>query len=473
MNRLLLSFLLSTSFFVFTSYAQDDVYKIRLSGVNATILLKGYFVERVINAQDDDTIIGFVQTGMFNKKRLASLSTSITEDIGKYLKIVLPLNGEAVPLIVRINKLNIFEVTSGSHETAFAELNLSFIRRNGSRYYHLFDAGTCFQQGGIDVTHTHAENIVHAMEICFADLRAALLTNRVDNIEISEKELSFNPLKDPTSYPVFHTSKIPRGVFRTFYDFRDCNADTQIPFEVRVKSKKDTAKSKVSISYSDSYGPDAFWGFSDGNSIYMRIMKFYYKLYPEQNAFVSHVAYNEIGDMSSAYAMAGILGGLVGVAILATVVSATYHGITDPSKDGYFRVDFCHGSLTPSSHSEFNELDSKTVFAICGTIDPSKSICLFVNNEFNVVIRGGTYYTLNLPPRMKNATIGLRMDSLHYTQSISLNPFENSLYYVHLSNRKGILMDYISGDKETSLLNGMSEWNTIHQNGKGSNECNH
>jgi len=145
MNRLLLSFLLSTSFFVFTSYAQDDVYKIRLSGVNATILLKGYFVERVINAQDDDTIIGFVQTGMFNKKRLASLSTSITEDIGKYLKIVLPLNGEAVPLIVRINKLNIFEVTSGSHETAFAELNLSFIRRNGSRYYHLFDAGTCFQ----------------------------------------------------------------------------------------------------------------------------------------------------------------------------------------------------------------------------------------------------------------------------------------------------------------------------------------
>ena len=100
MKRFLLTFLLIPGFFACTTYAQDDTYKVRLSGVSSTILLKGYYVERVINAQDEDTIIGYVQTGMFNKQRLASFSTSISDEIGNYLKVVLPKTEDAIPLIV-------------------------------------------------------------------------------------------------------------------------------------------------------------------------------------------------------------------------------------------------------------------------------------------------------------------------------------------------------------------------------------
>ena len=466
MKRLLFSLLLILSFLGSTSYAQDDVYKIRLFGVSCNILLKGYYVEKVINAQDEDTIIGFVHAGMFNKKRLASLGTSITDDISKYLKIVLPPNGEAIPLIVRINKINICEVTTG---TALAELNLSFIRRDGARYYHLFDAGTCIQEQGIDVTHTHAENIVHAIITCFSDLRTALLTNRVDNREISEKELLMNPLKDPTVYPVFHTVKIPKGVFRTFYDFRDCKPDTLMAFEIRYKSKKDTATSKASISYSEFYGPENFWGFSDGNSVYIRIMKNYYKLYPRQNAYISLVSHE---DMSSAYAATGLMFGLLGTLTLAAVISATDNGLTNPSEDGLFKVDFCNGMLMPSGKPELNEMDSRTVFAVSGTIDPSKPISLFVNNKFNATLKGGKFYTLYMPPRENKARIELRIDNSRYSQNISLSPFESDLYYVHL-NRQGILLDHTTGDQEQSLLHGMSDKNTIYQNSKGSDECNH
>jgi hypothetical protein len=461
MKRFPLIFFLITGFLAFTTYAQDDTYKIRLSGVSSTILLKGYYVERVINAQDDDTIIGFVQTGVFNKKRLVSFNTCIADEIGNYLKVVLPKTEDAVPLIVRVNKLNIFEVTDLNRETAYLELNLSFIRRDGSRYYHLFDAGTFIEQRDlIDVTHTHPENIVHGMVACFVDLRNALLTNRVDNLELSEKELSFNPLKDPSLYPIFHAGKIPKGVFRTFYDFRDCNADTHVPFEIQLKLKKDTSQSKVVLSCSS--GADSFWGFSDGNFLYKRIGKYYYKLYPKQQAFISYVTSKEL---STDYAMAGYMAGLLGV----LMVAAFERNIDE----GTFRVDFYNGSLTPYSKPELKELYSKTVFAVSGSTDPTKSICLFVDNKFDIVMKGGQYYTLYLPPRAKKAVIELRIDSLHYTNTIFLNPFVSSLYYLHISKKKEILMELKTDDLKTALMNGMSDDNTIYKDGKGSVECNH
>jgi hypothetical protein len=337
----------------------------------------------------------------------------------------------------------------------------------------LFDAGTCIRKGGIDVTHTHAENIVEAMVVCFDDLSKAILAHRVDNVEVSEKELSFNPLKDPGAYAIFHVDKVPKGIFRTFYDFRDCKPDTSIPFEVQLKAKKDSAKSKVTISYPDSYGPDTFWGLSDGNSVYIRIANHYYKLYRDQHAFISLVAKNDLTkDGAPGYAVVGILGGLVGTLIFAAVVSATNNGLSNPSKDGNFRVDFCHGALTPASHPELNELYSKTIFAVAGTIDPSKPICLFVNNKLNAVLKGGSYYKLNLPPMLKNALIELKFDSTHCTQTIPLDPWDDRLYYVYTSKKSNIHMQFKMGEIETSLLQGMTEWNTIHPDGKESEKCN-
>ena len=89
MKNFFLSSLMIISFSL-PSFADEEYYKFSLPLDDFHLTLNGYYVEKLINAMDEDELIGFVQTGMLNTRRPAAFQTSITGEITRVLKAGLP-----------------------------------------------------------------------------------------------------------------------------------------------------------------------------------------------------------------------------------------------------------------------------------------------------------------------------------------------------------------------------------------------
>jgi hypothetical protein len=469
MKKILLCFLV-VIFFSNSLFASDESYRISLPIEGFHLSLDGYYVENVINAMDEDTLIGFVQTGMFNARRVATFTTTIADEIGRVLKAGLASSPGAVPLLIRINKLEIFEITNSSKENAFAELNISFFRSEGTKKVWMYDAGTMVRQGGLDVTHSHPANILKAIRICFEKFKMNLRGHYSYEKEISAVEINHNPVADPSGYPIFNNKTIPRGLFRTFEDFRDCRPDTAFRFTVKYAENKDTSVHKARLILPDLVSPIDMWGFSDGESIYMKITnKDFYKLFREPGSFSSHVARKDFPDLGMAYISAGILGGLIGVAIVAAVSSASYN----PAELGEFRVDFSYGTLVPRKHSVFMDFDPHLDFLLTTASDPKDTVCLFINNEYHVKLARGFFYSVSIPHRNRQIKVeALVQNGTHGEDIIPLNVFYDGLYVVRITRHNGIRIDHMAPDMRKQLMENKREWNTVHRNKGVTGDCN-
>lgn len=468
MKKILLCFLLVT-FFSNSSFASDESYRISLPIEGFHLSLDGYYVENVINAMDEDTLIGFVQTGMMNTRRVATFTTSITDEIGRVLKAGLVSSPGAVPLLIRINKLEIFEITNSSKENAFAELSISFFRSEGTKKVWMYDAGTMVRQGGLDVTHSHPANILKAIRICFEKFKMSLLGHYSYEEEVSGAEITHNPVADPSGYPIFHNKTFPRGLFRTFEDFRDCRPDSAFRFTVKYVENKDTSVHKATLILPESVSPNDIWGFSDGKSVFMKITnKDFYKLLREPGSFISHVAHKDVPDLGMTYATAGILGGLIGVAIVAAVSSATYN----PAELGEFKVDFSYGTLVPIKHSVFMDFDPHLEFLLTSASDPKDTVCLFINNEYHVKLARGFFYSVSIPHRNRQIKVeALAQNGTHGETIIPLNVFYDGLYVVRITRHNGIRIDHMAPDMRKQLMENKQEWNTAHRYKGITDEC--
>ncbi len=469
MKKILLCFLVVTFFFN-SSFAFNESYRITLPTEGFHLSLDGYYVENVINAMDEDTLIGFVQTGMMNTRRVATFTTTITDEIGRVMKAGLASSPDAVPLLIRINKLEIFEITNSSKENAFAELNISFFRIEGTKKVWMYDAGTMVRQGGLDVTHSHPANILKAIRICFEKFKMNLLRHHSYEQEVSDNEITHNPVVDPSGYPIFKNKTIPKGLFSTFEDFRDCRPDTTLGFMVKYIENKDTSIHKARLTLPESISPGDIWGFSDGKSFYMKITnKDFYKILREPGSFTSHVAPKDFPDLGMAYVTAGVLGGLIGVAIVAAVSSATYN----PAELGKYRVDFSYGTLVPVKHSVFMDFDPHLEFLLTTASDPKDTVCLFINNEYHVKLARGFFYSVRIPHRNRQVKVeALAQNGTHGEDIIPLNVFYEGLYVVRITRHKGIQIDHMAADMRKQLMENKREWNTAHRNKGVTGECN-
>ena len=135
-----------------------DEYIIDLHGSQVTSKLKGFHVERVINATSEPSCIGFVQRGAFNRQEAAFLKPTTSAAIEECLQRSFPPSSETKPLILRINKLYIWEITGSAREIACVELSVTFIVHDGDSYTEIFHAGDSFEKNGIDVTGYHEDN---------------------------------------------------------------------------------------------------------------------------------------------------------------------------------------------------------------------------------------------------------------------------------------------------------------------------
>ena len=185
-------------------------------------------------------------------------------------------NPGLTPLIVRVLKLNIFERTLLTSETAVAELVVEFYRTTNEGVILIKSAGSTITRFGIDVTASHGRNISLSMEDCLNQVNNVLLekeqapTERAPLLEY--KKLFDTPdILAQNNYPILHDKPLAKGVYRNIIEFRN-NAPGVTGFSFKERS------SPLSEAYDATRGViktkgevlENVWGYCDGEQIFIK-----------------------------------------------------------------------------------------------------------------------------------------------------------------------------------------------------------
>jgi hypothetical protein len=218
MYKLFLLFL----FAHFFCSAQDN-YIIHLNNVSIEAASENDFkICYVIDGRKNKKNIGWVQTGLANKTRIANFEKPFDREITHLLDRSELLSSDTTAWIILVSRLHISESPKGASEMARAEVALDFFKPFGGDSCYFFGSTFgSFEQLGMDVTKKHAENISRAFEKAIDSFK-----RRRSHPSVEKKPylladlLSENfTVRNLSSIAILNASRYADGIFETFNDF--------------------------------------------------------------------------------------------------------------------------------------------------------------------------------------------------------------------------------------------------------------
>lgn len=228
----------------------------------------GYNIDKVIDARSAITknYLGRVQTGVFNSKNDAVLEKSLASELDKVIKSILPEVEDSMHLILKINRLKIWEQTFLATEEAYAFADFELILKRDTNYY-LIDKHNGFirKRSGWDVTGSHLPNIVLILK---ESLNAFQKNQSWLKSDTTFQKLSIQDCLNKNVPQITMDSVKQKGIYKHFGEFLDNNPKMPLAF-TKVDGEKvlmvtDESGQRVALSR-----PDDVWGFCDGKDVFV------------------------------------------------------------------------------------------------------------------------------------------------------------------------------------------------------------
>ena len=446
---------------LFNSHLFAEDYIISLKDLTVSSNLKGYYVDSVINASVEDSCIGFVQKGMLNRQEPAFLMPGIATEVGNCLKRSFPKSDSAIPLIIRINHLYIYELTSLTKELSGIIVSISFITKINNGYNDEFLAGSSFEKTGLDVTGFHPHNIIVAFGNCFDDFSRMVETGMLHPQKISENDLILNPFKHPEKFAIFQKPHVRKGLFESFYSFRDCTPDTVTPFSVEYHlQKKDSARLRASINISSGLSPKKIYGFSDGKNIFVWAGSGFARVNWEENSTTLWVIKSDANNGPSSGVFIGtLLGGAIGGA-LAGLPTKSSSDMVDGC--GKFTIDYKTGRIIPIAIPDYLRSGSITIIFLSKASAGDAKLTIIHVHDTLCTLNPGNYFKLSLPSKFRDIKLVFTgKDCISKEELFYLKLFNTDVYLAKIKRNKEIVISKPFEQVKTDILNGMSTYNTI------------
>jgi len=145
-------------------WSQEEM--ITLENEPIEIEADGFFIKKVTDAREEKDNIGFVQKGVFKKKKIdADLKNGVENAISGYLEENFSQDPTGVPIVIRIIKLNISE-SSSLPIKGMAEIRMEFFREKDGSIGRLYAAESFVEKPAVNVTATHEERIREVIVSC-------------------------------------------------------------------------------------------------------------------------------------------------------------------------------------------------------------------------------------------------------------------------------------------------------------------
>ncbi|RFM29348.1 hypothetical protein [Chitinophaga silvisoli] len=272
---------------------------------------------QIINEVGDSTILGYVQTGMFNKWKPAALANPFTEYLQSYVdqRYHSIYKKEGAQLVIVIQEVRIGERTFSMSERSFLHFKaISFAGDNSGKFTQIGALDTILTKGGMDVTHKHGENIIAALQILLA--RTPVQSPETYTLsELKEKAAA------RYNVPALQAKEHADGIYLTFKDFlADKPSVTDIEYEndnniIRFYHK-DSSGNKIYV--------DKFWGVRKSGALLKQYD--YGALIPieqKQNSIylTNYLSMSRRNNNAIIWGAAG--GGMLGAAIAGTIAAGT------------------------------------------------------------------------------------------------------------------------------------------------------
>ena len=443
-------------------------YVISLRDLTVTSKLKGFHVERVISVWPEESCIGFVQTGMFNRQEPVFMKPTVAGEIEDCLKRSFPASDSTKPLIIRINRLYIYEVTGSSREVACMQVSVSFITHEDTGYTDQFQAVVSLEKSGLDVTGFHAGDIIYGLGCCFDDFERMGTQGKLKPKRINESEMLINPLDHTEKFAIFTAPAVSRGLYKSFYSFRDNRPDTVTAFTVDYHPhKKDSMQMRATLNLPHGLAQKQYFAFTDGKMLYAWTGKGFAPVYRSEKQMSLWLAKNEVeeGASSGAY-MAGMMGGMIGGLIGGALFGAL--AALNESDAGYiangngnFKIDFSSGRLSPSITPDYLKTESNTIFFNSKSSSGDDDLILLRDRDTLCTLAPGNYLKLALPSKYRELKLVVTCKTCsRREESISLRLFHTDIYILRVKKNREIFTGEAYEQVRKDLLGGMTSGNT-------------
>ena len=383
-------------------------------------------IDDIIDVRDEKNCIGYIFKGMLYKKTPVFLNKPIEESFKELIVKTNNLQENSEHLILRINKLIIYENVYSNMQLSICEMNVSFITKKNNKFYENFQAGLFIENySQIDVSGQHSNNIIQALKICFEQYMDRKDSNKLSNeYYYKETDVFSNPLNN-SCYPITMIDSLKKGIYSTFYDFRDFTPDTLKHFDVKYTGEKDDSIMTV-IKGADGKKITDIWGFSDGKRNYIRFGKGYYSLLKDNGSFI---IYDYPPDFESKIRNAQMIGGI----FFTIIIAATEKKIK-------YSLDLAVNRFHPFDSNNDLMFESRIIVLSSLYNDKNKHIELIADNKKRL-LKSGDYIVMAFNSDIKDVDICVNLTGDEVCVKSHPILFNTNLYLIKIKKKKVVILD--------------------------------
>jgi len=399
--------------------------KISLKGVHLDLSLQDYRLEDIIDGTPDEDHIGYVHKGMINSKlNQLYLDDTVTDEFEYLFKPAFSNSPDAIPLVIRINSLQINEWTAGlTSKVNLASVSLSLFQQvEDDRYILIADRViNDFNLKGVK-RNENGERIAQAVTRAFDYLDLHIDTNRPG---LTWTELwEYEPFKG-LPYPKI---KDDLKVFEHYSDFRQNN-----PFDGADYRLLDP-KNNSTLSDNDGNHPRDVWGYTLNGQIYINVGYKFIPLVNRKGALSAEISSGDLRDLSEGVFLFGISKVLGGLSIISSL-------------DRYdMQVDQLTGFLDIKSAYDITERKDRSNFGDRIIIEfapfgkPDEILIIKMNGESIIQLSKGEF--IELPSKFPSGEIQACVDGRCTAILIDNTPMHRIIF------KKGIISHEPFTEKE-------------------------
>jgi len=312
MTKFIISFLFC--FISLISFSQK--YEVSLR--NVLIKTKEIKFAAVIDCRKDKSNIGWVQTGLANKRRIADFENGFDIQIKDLFQRSSLISNNS-DILISINRLYINETTKATSEIGRAEVGINFFKViSADSCYFITSVIVGDEHKGMDVTKKHDENIAAAFEKAIAEFlkKRSQVTHSSKSIAITDLSNPVQILRDVSKVPILNTDEYEAGIYTKFEEL--LSNQPSITSDFIVDDDKKIKLFRLNTESGKKQIKDGIYGFSVKNKIYILFDGEFCELKKVENTF------RFMGPKKSdpnAVATGAILGGLIGSAIASSASS--------------------------------------------------------------------------------------------------------------------------------------------------------
>jgi hypothetical protein len=454
-KSLLVLLLISLSF---TSFAKEIT--LSLIGQKLSVLHAGYYIEDVILSQREDSCLGYIHPYGPNHCVPIFFERNLLTEVKEFLMNSMPKQANLQPLIIRVNRIFLYQTSQGVRDYSCFDLSLSFIHPGDKGLTEDFSSAVSVSVVQDFFPKNLVKMLVNGFDSSMSQYNKRSALGLLMPTVITPEQLKEDPTYKPGYYKFLSGKKSGKGLYRTWFDFRDNLPDTTLDFKIFHDYNKNQPKlSKAYLKFPEGSKPEKYWGFYEGDSVYFNGGRSYSLLRPEGDLMINYGRSPEYArEVASAAVWGGIMFGIIGASVFGglTATSSDYNMIDK------YKLDPFNGKLLPYDAKDYTLISSNVIFFLSKVSDPNVSLSVYVDGQLQCTMKPGDYFTLDLSCHHTSADIKLVSSSRgEIVKQIPLRLFKSSLYLLKVKKNHSVVINLLYDQMKTDIMKGKTKENTI------------